>query len=245
MLLRCNQKNFFFTFIPAVLQKRKMKALFEILFKGVESYLENFNKLYDETLEKSRFCATAADLKQYLPSAEIIDTSSFVARTFSIINPNMNNIPVLRLKDGKGAMMIKSKKTIRQVIIKCPGITELQLETIRNIKPAGSVFWVNDTPLNYQENGSDQPLNISNDGELTAVKSSQIAVLNSIAYSFKEVQQHLQTPHAPADAQKNSDITKMEIENKLTGEIATHEHPDENIIFEREDWLNFEQMLNS
>jgi len=245
MLLRCNQKTFFFTFIPAVLQKRKMRALFEILFKGVESYLENFNKLYEDTLAKARLCATAADLKQYLPSAEIIDTSSFVARTFSIINPDMNNIPVLRLKDGKGAMMIKSKKTIRQVVIKCPGITELQLKTIQNIKPAGSVFWVNDTPLNYQENGNELALNISKDGELTAVRSSQIAVLNSIAYSFKEVQQHLQTPHAPEDAQKNSDITKMEIENKLIGEIATHEHPDENIIFEREDWLNFELMLNS
>ncbi|MDX9703942.1 MAG: hypothetical protein RBU23_13000 [Candidatus Auribacterota bacterium] len=36
--------------------------------------------------------------------------------------------------------------------------------------------------------------------------------------------QHSQTAHAPSTAQKNSDITKAEIEAKLTGEISTHTH---------------------
>jgi len=36
---------------------------------------------------------------------------------------------------------------------------------------------------------------------------------------------HKGIAHAPSDAQKNSDITKSEIENKLTGEINTHTHP--------------------
>ncbi len=35
---------------------------------------------------------------------------------------------------------------------------------------------------------------------------------------------HSQAPHAPADAQKNSDITKTEIEVKLTGTITSHSH---------------------
>lgn len=35
---------------------------------------------------------------------------------------------------------------------------------------------------------------------------------------------HSQSAHAPADAQKNSDITKAEIEAKLTGTITTHSH---------------------
>lgn len=35
---------------------------------------------------------------------------------------------------------------------------------------------------------------------------------------------HSQSPHAPADAQKNSDITKAEIKAKLTGPITTHSH---------------------
>jgi hypothetical protein len=38
------------------------------------------------------------------------------------------------------------------------------------------------------------------------------------------IQNHVISPHAPADAQKNSDITKGEIEAKLTGEIASHSH---------------------
>jgi len=36
---------------------------------------------------------------------------------------------------------------------------------------------------------------------------------------------HRNSPHAPSDAQKNSDITKAEIEAKLTGTITSHEHP--------------------
>lgn len=35
---------------------------------------------------------------------------------------------------------------------------------------------------------------------------------------------HSQAAHAPSNAQKNSDITKTEIENKLTGNIASHTH---------------------
>jgi hypothetical protein len=35
---------------------------------------------------------------------------------------------------------------------------------------------------------------------------------------------HSQSAHAPANAQKNSDITKAEIEAKLTGTITTHSH---------------------
>ena len=35
---------------------------------------------------------------------------------------------------------------------------------------------------------------------------------------------HSQAAHAPSNAQKNSDITKLEIENKLTGTISSHMH---------------------
>lgn len=35
---------------------------------------------------------------------------------------------------------------------------------------------------------------------------------------------HSQEAHAPSNAQKNSDITKSEIESKLTGDITTHTH---------------------
>lgn len=38
---------------------------------------------------------------------------------------------------------------------------------------------------------------------------------------------HSQSTHAPTDAQKNSDITKAEIEAKLTGAITSHSHASE------------------
>lgn len=38
------------------------------------------------------------------------------------------------------------------------------------------------------------------------------------------IQTHVQAAHAPSNAQKNSDITKAEIEAKLTGEISSHSH---------------------
>jgi len=41
---------------------------------------------------------------------------------------------------------------------------------------------------------------------------------------------HSQSAHAPSDAQKNSDITKAEIEAKLTGEITSHKHLGSDII---------------
>lgn len=46
------------------------------------------------------------------------------------------------------------------------------------------------------------------------------------AYEAKNanIQAHIASAHAPSDAQKNSDITKAEIEAKLTGEIASHTH---------------------
>jgi hypothetical protein len=40
---------------------------------------------------------------------------------------------------------------------------------------------------------------------------------------------HSQTAHAPSDAQKNSDITKTEIESKLTGIITSHNHASNTI----------------
>lgn len=38
------------------------------------------------------------------------------------------------------------------------------------------------------------------------------------------IQAHIASAHAPSNAQKNSDITKAEIEAKLTGEITSHSH---------------------
>lgn len=44
----------------------------------------------------------------------------------------------------------------------------------------------------------------------------------------KTAYDHSQSAHAPSNAQKNSDITKAEIEAKLTGQISTHSHTSDN-----------------
>ena len=42
--------------------------------------------------------------------------------------------------------------------------------------------------------------------------------------NYDSAYEHSQSAHAPSNAQKNSDITKVEIESKLIGDITTHTH---------------------
>ena len=57
----------------------------------------------------------------------------------------------------------------------------------------------------------------SNKSVIDGISSTNVTNWNS-AYT------HSTSAHAPTNAQKNSDITKTEIENKLTGNITTHTH---------------------
>jgi hypothetical protein len=64
-------------------------------------------------------------------------------------------------------------------------------------------------------------------GSITGTLSNQTDL--NTALTGKEpananIQTHVVSAHAPSNAQKNSDITKAEIEAKLTGEISTHTH---------------------
>lgn len=47
---------------------------------------------------------------------------------------------------------------------------------------------------------------------------------DALKKSYDSAVTHSTSTHAPSNAQKNSDITKAEIENKLTGDISTHSH---------------------
>lgn len=64
-----------------------------------------------------------------------------------------------------------------------------------------------------------RPLN-----EVVIVDEDTIQRIASEIPMDANIQTHLFTPHAPANAQKNSDITKAEIEAKLTGIINSHSH---------------------
>jgi len=58
----------------------------------------------------------------------------------------------------------------------------------------------------------------------TALKTNYDSAYTWISTNGAAVLAHISSAHAPSNAQKNSDITKAEIEAKLTGEITTHTH---------------------
>src|SRR5688572_10208513 len=60
-------------------------------------------------------------------------------------------------------------------------------------------------------------------GTLSAQTDLQTA-LDGKEAANANIQTHIASAHAPSNAQKNSDITKAEIEAKLTGEISSHTH---------------------
>lgn len=59
-------------------------------------------------------------------------------------------------------------------------------------------------------------------GLQTALDGKQVS--GSYEPANANIQTHVGTAHAPSNAQKNSDITKVEIEAKLTGVISSHSH---------------------
>lgn len=64
-------------------------------------------------------------------------------------------------------------------------------------------------------------------GNITGTLSAQTDLNSAIAGKEPanvNIQNHIISIHAPSNAQKNSDITKAEIEAKLTGELTTHTH---------------------
>jgi hypothetical protein len=54
--------------------------------------------------------------------------------------------------------------------------------------------------------------------------STNVHLTTTLRTNYDSAVTHAGSTHAPSDAQKNSDITKAEIEAKLTGEISTHTH---------------------
>jgi hypothetical protein len=62
----------------------------------------------------------------------------------------------------------------------------------------------------------------------TAFEAVDLPVLGTHTHSYEpansNIQDHISSTHAPSNAQKNSDITKVEIEAKLTGELSSHTH---------------------
>jgi hypothetical protein len=68
--------------------------------------------------------------------------------------------------------------------------------------------------------GSKAGLSHTHDGYATSVHDHT----GTYETANTNIQTHVGSSHAPANAQKNSDITKSEIEAVLTGEISSHSH---------------------
>jgi hypothetical protein len=64
------------------------------------------------------------------------------------------------------------------------------------------------------------------DGLLKRTAQGVYGIQPDNSVSWDVAYAHSQAGHALADAQKNSDITKAEIEAKLIGEVGTHSHPE-------------------
>lgn len=82
----------------------------------------------------------------------------------------------------------------------------------------GKIYIAKDTNKTYRWSGS---------GYVEISASLALGTTSSTAFRGDYGQTaytHSQSAHAPTDAQKNSDITKAEIEAKLTGTITTHSH---------------------
>lgn len=62
------------------------------------------------------------------------------------------------------------------------------------------------------------------EGHTHSNKSILDNITNNKVNNWDSAYEHSQSSHAPANAQKNSDITKSEIEAKLVGEISSHTH---------------------
>jgi hypothetical protein len=93
--------------------------------------------------------------------------------------------------------------------------------------PPGSSVWGNITgtigaqnDLMMQLNSKANTLHLHEQGNVTNL----VTDLAGKEPANANIQAHVTSAHAPANAQKNSDIIKSEIEAKLTGEISTHSH---------------------
>ena len=86
------------------------------------------------------------------------------------------------------------------------------------------------------ETSSDYPIlkkliedikDMQNSGQISHVHDNKTildGITSAKVYNWDTAYTHSQSSHAPSNAQKNSDITKSEIEAKLTGNITTHTH---------------------
>lgn len=77
---------------------------------------------------------------------------------------------------------------------------------------------------NYSHPTSHAASIITQDASNRFVSDTEKGTWNGKEPGNSNIQTHVTSVHAPSNAQKNSDITKAEIETKLIGELTSHSH---------------------
>ena len=115
------------------------------------------------------------------------------------------------------------------VVIVAPRLKYRGLDSERDafspggVKQTGAEYFCTDTKLYYMWDGTQWLIPVPTGGGGMEQHANEWHTPD-MEPANSNIQTHVTSAHAPADAQKNSDITKAEIEAKLTGVISSHSH---------------------
>jgi hypothetical protein len=117
---------------------------------------------------------------------------------------------------------VPTKNAIRDKIVSIDSAISGKVD-----KVTGSSLVADTAIANFHAPGSDNQdlsgLVSNNDARLSDARTP-LTHTHSYEPANANIQTHVSSAHAPSTAQKNSDITKEEIEAKLTGELTSHTH---------------------
>ena len=141
-------------------------------------------------------------------------TSDNVEGALSEINSQIKDIAKdLLLEDGK-------------LYLKKSDGTKLGTGVVLPVSGSGgSITWENVTGKPATFTPSSHKHSKSEITDFPTIPTVSNDLTNALKANYDSAYTHSTSTHAPVNAQKNSDITKDEIEAKLTGEIVTHTHP--------------------
>ena len=138
-------------------------------------------------------------------------------------------------ENGTRVYSPNNKPTADDLGITIPSIDGLATETYVNNKVAGLI----DSAPEALNTLNELATALGNDANFSTTVATEIGrkvdrvdgkslstndLTNELKANYDAAYTHSTSAHAPSNAQKNSDITKAEIEAKLTGDVTTHTH---------------------
>lgn len=165
--------------------------------------------------EHSDYLKEHQDLTNYQTKID----KNITAEDKSIVN-NINNLNAQFNTTAKDLLLEDGKLYLK----KSDG-TKLGTGVILPISGSGgSVTWENLTGKPSTFTPSSHSHSKSDITDFPTIPTVSNDLTNALKANYDSAYTHSTSAHAPSTAQKNSDITKEEIEAKLTGEISSHSH---------------------